>query len=520
MSAQLESFEQFCGLLRIESGAPFVLEPWQREVTADLLSGTRELVLTLPKANGKTTLEAAQALHHLLITSDARVYVAAASKEQAGLLFDYARGFVARSPELAAAFSVKPGFKEIRSCRDLGFIRVISADADTSDGTGATLAIADELHRWRTLDLYDTLRDGLGKRGGQLVVISTPGDDEASPLGRLRARALEMGASREGSHVTVRTPAFAFHEWSVPDGEDVNDLAVVKRANPSSFVTIDSLRERRDSPSMRASVWERFACGRWVEQREEVWITAEAWDRCAAPDREIRRGEQCVLALDGSYNGDTTALMGCTVPRAGETPHLFVAELWEVAENAEGATIPVLEVEHTITEICRVLKVREIAADPFRWQRSLEVLAAQLLPVVVFPQSPSRMVPATAALFEALHNAQVTHDGDDRLRRHVLSAVTRDRGHGVTISKESRRSRRRIDLAAAAIMSFERATHYRKSAAATCYAGADILFGVSDLPLEELRAADERERAAEDFELAEARRTVEELRALVGEGAS
>jgi hypothetical protein len=69
-------------------------------------------------------------------------------------------------------------------------------------------------------------------------------------------------------------------------------------------------------------------------------------------------------------------------------------------------------------------------------------------------------------------------------------------------------------------MAFDRAHHYSKSAAATCYAGSDILYGVSDLPLDELRATEERERAAEDFELDEARRVVEELRALVGEGAS
>jgi hypothetical protein len=45
-------------------------------------------------------------------------------------------------------------------------------------------------------------------------------------------------------------------------------------------------------------------------------------------------------------------------------------------------------------------RVLEIAADPFRWARSLQLLDGEGLPVLEYPQSPGRMIPATARFYE------------------------------------------------------------------------------------------------------------------------
>ena len=67
---------------------------------------------------------------------------------------------------------VKRGYREIRSRRDAGRIRVLAADVDTADGVIPTLALVDELHRQPSAGLYGVFRDGLGPRGGQMVTIS------------------------------------------------------------------------------------------------------------------------------------------------------------------------------------------------------------------------------------------------------------------------------------------------------------------------------------------------------------
>jgi hypothetical protein len=92
-----------------------------------------------------------------------------------------------------------------------------------------------------------------------------------------------------------------------------------------------------------------------------------------------------------------------------------------------------------------------------RWTRTLQVLADERIPFTESPQSPSRMTPATTALDEAVVKHQVTYDGDKRLARHVSNAVLKADSRGTRLSKEHKDSRRRIDLAAAAVMAHDRA---------------------------------------------------------------
>jgi phage terminase large subunit-like protein len=83
------------------------------------------------------------------------------------------------------------------------------------------------------------------------------------------------------------------------------------------------------------------------------------------------------------------------------------------------------------------------------------------------PQSPQRMTPATTAFYEAVVNGALTHSGDRSLARHVGNAVHKADSCGTRIYKEHRHSTRRIDLAVAALMAFDRASwHARRPAIA------------------------------------------------------
>jgi phage terminase large subunit-like protein len=85
------------------------------------------------------------------------------------------------------------------------------------------------------------------------------------------------------------------------------------------------------------------------------------------------------------------------------------------------------------------------------------VLEEEGLPVVEFPQSPQRMVPATQRFFEGVMNRGFTQSGDPRLARHVGNAVVRNTSKGFMIFKETRGSPRKIDLAVASIIALDRA---------------------------------------------------------------
>ena len=80
----LDRFAAACGV---------TLEPFQVRVARAVAGEQREVVVLLPRGQGKTHLLALVALHHLVTVGDAAVYCAASSREQARILFEAAAGY-------------------------------------------------------------------------------------------------------------------------------------------------------------------------------------------------------------------------------------------------------------------------------------------------------------------------------------------------------------------------------------------------------------------------------------------
>jgi phage terminase large subunit-like protein len=84
------------------------------------------------------------------------------------------------------------------------------------------------------------------------------------------------------------------------------------------------------------------------------------------------------------------------------------------------------------------------------------VLDEEGLPIVSYPNSAERMVPATQKFYEAVVNGSFTHDGDERLARHIANCVTKQSSRGAMVAKAS--SKRKVDAAVASIFGYDRAT--------------------------------------------------------------
>jgi phage terminase large subunit-like protein len=443
-------FREFCALLTLDNGRPFTLEPFQETMLGDYFAGTTETVALLGKKLGKSTLLAAVALFTICDRADAEVVVAAASRDQAMLIFQSARGFVRRSDDLGQLVAVHGGMREIRSTRRGGRVRVIASDVETADGWLGDLAIVDEYHRHRTSDLYGVLRDGLGPRGGRLLCVTTAGEDEDTPLGRLRASALALPfIQRADGHTHARSEdgSFAFHEWALQPGEDVHDMDVVKRANPASWWTPEALQRRHDSPSMTAAQWLRFACGIWT-LTEAQWVTPEEWDACAGQVSSDRDADWHV-GVDVGRKRDSTAVVAAAM--IDDRLHVRA----KVLLPTPGRPVAVADARAEITRMHSDLRVREVVYDPHQFQESAEILEEQGLVMVEMPQSDSRMAPAAQTLHELIRAGRLVHDGSPELRSQLLSAVPSETERGQRISK--RKSRQRIDAAIALAMAADRA---------------------------------------------------------------
>jgi phage terminase large subunit-like protein len=232
-------------------------------------------------------------------------------------------------------------------------------------------------------------------------------------------------------------------------------VACIRDANPAADLFLNVEDVAAAYSEVPENEWLRYHAGLW-EPSAYAWLPAGAWDACAAPNVVVPNGAEVCLGLDGSYNNDSTALVAVT---CDPVPHIMVVDCWQRPEEAaDDWKVPILDVEQSIREACRRWRVREIVCDPWHWQRSMQILADDGLPIVEFPQSLSRMTPATARFYEGVTNRTVTHSGDPRLARHVANAVLKVESRGQRIIKETKYSPRKIDLAIAAVMAFDRAS--------------------------------------------------------------
>lgn len=425
-------------MLVTENGGPMILEDWQRGVMLDMFDGAQEMVVLLPKGNGKTTLYAATALFHLLTTGDARCYIAAASRDQATLMYQHAAGFVQRNEDLASLILVRAGYRELRRKADTGFVKVLASDSNTADGVAPTLALVDELHRHKTPDLYAVFRDGLGKRANaQMVTISTAGADLRSPLGQLRERAhLLDDRELDGFHFRARSPdgSFVAHEWSVPEGADVEDVEVVKKANPSSFVTVQDLRRRLESPSMHKRDWLRFACNQWHGHLEDAWIEAGKWGTLTDGDVRIPEFADVWVGVDIGLRHDTSAVVVISQEETDDGPGRWIVES-TVFEPPEGGELQLADVENHIMGLADRYTVRGVVYDRWAFSRSAQELESRGLLTVEFPMTNERTVPACARLLEAINRGEFVHDGDPVLTSHIEAGAVRMTERGWRISK-------------------------------------------------------------------------------------
>jgi phage terminase large subunit-like protein len=454
LAGQLEDFAAFCqDALTLDNGKPFVLEPFQRLMLADMFGGTRETVILLPKKQGKTTLMSALALFHLLSTQDADCVIAAASRDQAGIMLRQAQGFIRRSPGLQSRLIVKQ--REIVHKLHGGRIRILASDVDTADGVIPTLALVDELHRHKTADLYGVFRDGLGPRDGKLVTITTAGADQNSVLWRMRQRAIDMGNTREGAYMRAGSKSFVLHEWSLEPDADLDDIDLVKTANPLTAVTTALLRERHDSPSTVPWQWARFACNVWT-QGEEAWLPIGVWDS-HRKEGSIPRNAAVWLGIDLGLKHDSAAIVAVC-----KEDELYRAEAIVLYPPTDGTPLDIAAVEAAVRECAEKWDIQSAAYDPWRFERSAQILGDEGLLMVEHPMTNVRMAPESEALHEAIMAGHIVHDGDEEFASHVNAGVPTETERGWRLTK--RKAKDKIDALIALLMAYDLAARKQEPA--------------------------------------------------------
>src|ERR1035437_1515248 len=406
-----ESFERFCGRLVLDSGRPMTLESFQKRMLADFFQNCRESVACIAKGAGKTTLLAALALYELVSDPGCEGAVCAASRDQAGLLLAQARGFVERTPGLASRVRIMR--REAINRKTGGRFRVLASDVDMLDGLILSFGVADELHRWRASEAYAILLAAVQKLGGRLFGISTAGVKGEGLLWAMRERAIELGAKRDSAYLGLRTPRFAWHEWSLGDG-DFRDIAQVKACNPASWVTEEVLRERFESPSMTDIDFRRFRANQWVERRELGSIfDAGTW--AALVDTHAQPLPPLCFAADAGMDRSSAAIaVAGYLDHAGERP------LIDVTDFGAGTG---WVVERLVGLAARHENIG-VVIDPGGPAASL-IPRVQEFGLEVIGVSTREVAQACGGFYDAVSNGTLRHRGSAPLDTSIAGAVKR-----------------------------------------------------------------------------------------------
>lgn len=428
------------------SGGPMELRRWQLDMSGTLYHDDTSLaVWVLPRGQGKSGIAAAIALHFLFKPGrlGTRIAIVAQDERSARRLLATAVRMIGLNPELDSRATVYRD-RVVIPATDAELV-ALPAEAHRVEGADLDLAILDEIG-FMPAATFEAAVLSTGKvEGGKVLCIGTPSPSkfkEISPLWNLVIRGRAAPHNKEMQLV----------EYGSPPSWDIYDPKTWARANPAygDWLTEKTI-SAQSPPTTRELEFRRARLGQWVESSSEPAFNPEAWKVCARTGVRIPPGEKVVLALDGSMNGDSTAIL---VGSVSAKPHYQIGGLWEPSKEGEDYEVSHLEVEQRVRDLANIYRIVEVVADPFRWQRSLQVLDEEGYPVAKFPHTAQRLTPATNDLRAAVNNRLITHGDQEKFNSHVLRASVEETTRGLKLAKPSRNEK--IDLAACLVMAHSR----------------------------------------------------------------
>lgn len=173
-------------------GTPFTLEPFHKFIVFNLLGfyikGTsirrfKEAFIFIPRKNIKTSFAAglAWAFGLLQRRSGSKVYIVGAALKQALESFNFILYNIKNYSE-ATNFRIIDNNQEHSISADLGdgsiFIQALAANPDRQDSLNCNVAIADELHAYKTPKQYNIIKEAMKAYTNKLMIgITTAGDN-------------------------------------------------------------------------------------------------------------------------------------------------------------------------------------------------------------------------------------------------------------------------------------------------------------------------------------------------------
>jgi phage terminase large subunit-like protein len=436
-------------------------------------SVVRLAIQSLPRGNGKSGLEAALCLAHMLLDGLAEergeIYAAALDKVQSSLMFDEIAAIVERTPEFDAICNVQRWVKRIEVLSGPGrgtVFQALSSDARRAHSISPTFAVCDEVGSWDDIELLNNMLTAAGKRArSRLVAISTQAANDAHPFSQL----IDDGLRGLDPSVYVQLLA------APPDADPFAE-ETWRACNPAlghflDFKEFASQAARAKRVPTFEPVFQNLRLNRRVAI-EERWLTDAQWNACREDvSLDSLVGQRCFGGLDLSSTRDLTAF-ALHWPDSGHLavwawlPRETLAErehddrvpyrVWaqqHYVELTPGSAIDKRTIALRLGELVAKYQPAVVAAD--RWglpelERSLKDEGIDV-PLKPHGQGFRDMSPSTRVFEAKVLNKEVKHNGSPLLAW-SLSNVVLERDAAGNAKPNKQKSRERIDPVIAAVM--------------------------------------------------------------------
>ena len=198
-----------------------------------------------------------------------------------------------------------------------------------------------------------------------------------------------------------------------------------------------------------------------INAAEDAWISPREWDRAYVPGlRPLEPNDRITLGFDGSKSQDWTALVACRIDDGA----IFPIKIWDPEKY--GGEVPREDVSDTVDwamnrydVVGMRADVREFEAYVDQWGAKygskMKIKASQRHPIAFDMRSNIKQFTLECEKFaDAVFELEVSHAGSPVLKRHINNAVRRPNNFGISISKATKDSSRKIDAAVCAVLAF------------------------------------------------------------------
>ena len=471
-----------------KGGQKFLLEPFQKTIVRDLFgwkyrdSGLRRFrtaYICLPRKNGKSTLISAIALYCTIALGEpsAESYVAAGSRQQAGIIFDVASSMVKADKQLSKHLQV---FKNsIIHEKSNSAFKALSSEASTKLGYNCSFLAMDEFAFQKDASLYDALSTSMGARTEPLTIcITTAGFNRESIAYKTEQYGIKV------SEGIIEDTSFYYVKYACPLDVDWTSEEALKIANPgleSGIVKMDYLKREQEKaikmPSFENSM-RMYYLNQWMSSSSR-WLSDAQFMECNKAPINLNdfKGMTAYAGLDLATVRDISAFV-IIIPedeRFTVIPFCFAPKEnayirsrrdqvdyigWSKEDFYEGQ--PLIEltdgdvtdynyIKKKIKEVAEIVNIKSIAYD--RWNSSQIILdlLEEGLPCEPFGQGFASMSAPSKMLETLVLSKQINHGGHKVLRWSCSNiSIKTDPAQNIKLDKS--KSTERIDPMVALVM--------------------------------------------------------------------